>query len=68
MNVVVQRPDLRCFYICLEVMNSHENVIINVFGNVTPLILEERADERLCRPGETRIRARSGRKGLACNT
>ena len=29
MNVVVLRPNLRCFYICLEVMNSHENVIIN---------------------------------------
>ena len=39
MNVVVPRPDLRCFYICLEVMNSHENVIVNAFGNVTPLIL-----------------------------
>jgi hypothetical protein len=39
MNVVVPRPDLRCFYFCLELMNSHENVIINAFGNVTPLIL-----------------------------
>jgi hypothetical protein len=39
MSVVVPRSDLRCFYICLEVMNSHENVIINAFGNVTPLIL-----------------------------
>jgi len=38
MNVVVPRPDLRCFYICLEVMNSHENVIINASGNVMPLI------------------------------
>jgi len=39
MNVVIPRSDLRCSYICLEVMNSHKNVIINAFGNVTPLIL-----------------------------
>ena len=39
MNVVMPRPDLRCSYICLEVTNSHENVIINAFGNVTSLIV-----------------------------
>ena len=39
MNVVMPRPDLRRSYICLEVTNSLENVIINASSNVTPLIL-----------------------------